>query len=74
MSLKSRIESLERQAGIRTAQQEEEMVANLTDEELWFFFCHGCYPEKLDGRFEREVVRQYTESTLRVTVILDKVD
>lgn len=74
MNLKSRIESLERQAGIRAVQQEEERAANATDEELWFFFCHGCHPEQLDGRVEREVERQYTENGLRVTIILEPVE
>jgi hypothetical protein len=73
MSLKSRIESLERQAGIRELQQDEERFATLTDEELDFFWCHGCYPQELQGRVVRHE-RHYTDGRFCVTIILERVE
>ncbi len=73
MSLKSRIESLERRAGTRATQQEQERFANLNDEELDFFWCHGCDAEELQGRVVRHE-RQYTDERFRVTIILEGVE
>lgn len=74
MNLKSRIQQLERQVRVREELQVQERTDNRSEEEWWFLSCHGWFPEELDGWGKRKVVRQYTEDTLRVTIILEKVD
>lgn len=73
MTLERRIERLEQEAGIRAAQRDQHKVADMSDEELSFYFCHGYCPgerEHTAGRVER----QYTDNRLRVTIILEPVE
>lgn len=72
MSLRIRIERLEREAGIHQGERDRDKFADMSDAELTFFLCHGCSPQELQGKITRHL-RQYTDNDFRVTIIVEAV-
>lgn len=68
MNMRRRIERLEGQVAKWTQRKVEDM----TDDELMFLICHG-YPAEQMAFLTEPQTQQFTESGLRVTILLEPV-